>query len=148
MKKNLKREIILITAMMSLFLFSGCGLKLGEEYTEEVNTLKGVVLTVDGDSVTHGELTYTISNQSDKDLSYGQDYGLQKEKEGKWYQIIPKNEVAVTLELLWVPAGNTDTQMLGWESSYGKLPAGHYRIVKSVFDDQQGYYLAGEFQVE
>lgn len=138
---------VLITAI-SLALFTGCGQKLGEEFTEEVNTLEGAEIVVDESLVTSTGITYTISNQSDKDLDYGQDYGLQKEKDGRWYQVEPENPVDVTLELLWIPAGSRDTHEISWETSYGKLSAGHYRIVKSVSDNENGYYLAGEFNIE
>lgn len=144
----MKKELLMAAVMGSLILLCGCGLKLSEEYTEEVNTLEGAELKVDEDSVKPTEITYTISNQSDAGLSYGQSYGLQKEKNGKWYPVIPKNEVAITSEMLWIPAGSTDTLMTGWESSYGKLPKGHYRIVKHVYDEQQEYILAGEFEIE
>lgn len=138
----------ILLAALAMLLLNGCGQKLGEEYTGEVNTAEGIVLTVEEDSVKPTEISYTIKNSSNQDLSYGQDYGLQKEKDGKWYEVIPENPVAVTLELLWLPSGNTDTHTTGWKDSYGELPAGHYRIVKHVSDNQQSYTLAGEFQIE
>ena len=55
--------------------------------------------------------------------------------------------MAITLELLWVPAGGKDTQRIVWEPFYGALPMGHYRIIKPVTDDRQRYLLAGEFTV-
>lgn len=148
MKKGWKKELITAAVIGSLLLLGGCGLKLGEEFTGEINNLEGAELTVDEASVKPTEITYTVSNRSEKDLSYGQDYGLQQEKDGKWYSVVPENEIAITLELLWLPAGSTDTNMISWESSYGKLPKGHYRIVKSFSDDRQGYFLAGEFVIE
>ena len=148
--RGCKKLSILIIGM-SIVLLTGCGQNLenlGEEFTEEVNTLEGVEITVDESLDASTGITYTLSNQSDKDLNYGQDYGLQKEKNGKWYDVEPENPVAITMELLWLPAGNTDTLELSWESSYGELPAGHYRILKNVSDNENGYYLAGEFQVD
>lgn len=145
MKKNKILSVMIIG--MSLLLFSGCGQKLGDEFTEEVNTLEGASIVVDESAVASTGITYTMENQTDRDLSYGQDYGLQKEKDGRWYQVEPESPVAVTLELLWLPAGNTDTFELSWESSYGKLSSGHYRIVKNVSDNESGYYLAGEFEI-
>lgn len=146
--KNLWKKTLLTTAALSVLLLGGCGQKLGEEFTEEVNTLEGVTLTVEETSVNPIAIAYIIDNQSETDLSYGQDYGLQMEKDGKWYQIIPKKDVAVTLELLWVPAGSGNSHTVNWQDSYGKLTKGHYRIVKSVADNSRGYYLAGEFRIE
>ncbi|MBD5501623.1 MAG: hypothetical protein HDR10_10565 [Lachnospiraceae bacterium] len=146
--KNLCKITLLTTAALSFLLLGGCGQKLGEEFTEEVNTLEGATLTVEETSVSPVEITYVIDNQSEMDLSYGQDYSLQMEKDGKWYRIIPERDVAVTLELLWAPAGSQNSHIVNWQGSYGKLQKGHYRIIKSVADNVQGYYLAGEFQVE
>lgn len=142
------KKFLAILAGVSLILLMGCGIKLGEEFTEEVNMLEGAEITVDEALVTPTGITFTINNQSDKDLSYGQDYSLQKEEDGKWYWIEPENPAAVTLELLWIPAGNADTMEISWETSYGKLPKGHYRILKNMADEQSGYYLAGEFGIE
>lgn len=146
--KKLCKITLLTTAALSILLLGGCGQKLGEEFTGEVNTLEGVILTVEETSVSPAEIAYVIDNQSGVDLSYGQDYSLQMEKDGKWYQIIPKRDVAVTLELLWAPAGSQNSHTVNWQSSYGKLQKGHYRIIKSGADNSQVYYLAGEFQVE
>ena len=146
MEKNKILSAIIVG--VSLILLSGCGQKLGEEFAQEVNTLEGVEITVDESMVTPAGITYTINNQSDRELNYGQDYGLQKEKDGKWYQIEPESPVAVTLELLWLPAGSTDTLEINWDTSYGTLTSGHYRIVKSVSDNENSYYLAGEFDIE
>lgn len=142
------RQLSALIMGLCLLLFSGCGAKLGTEFTQEVNTLEGAELLVDGDLVTPEGLTFSVNNQSDRDLNYGQDYGLQKEENGSWYQIEPKRQVAVTLELLWTPAGSTDTYEINWSASYGKLSSGHYRLIKSVADNENSYYLAGEFDIE
>lgn len=133
---------------MCLVLLAGCGQKLGEEFSEDVNILEGAALSVDESSVTPTGITYSIDNQSDRDLNYGQDYSLLKEKDGKWYFVEPDRPAAVTLELLWVPAGSTDTMEISWEGAYGSLPGGRYRLLKSFSDYEKGYYLAGEFNVK
>lgn len=148
MKKLLGAAMVSVVLLLGGCSLEGSNVKLGEEFIGEVNTLEGALLTVEEVNDSATGITYVIDNQSEKDLNYGQDYGLQKEKEGKWYPVEPKDPVAITLELLWIPAGNTDTHEISWEASYGKLPKGHYRIVKSLADDTQGYYLAGEFTVQ
>ena len=146
MKRN--KIAVMILTVMCFATLCGCGVKSGEEFTEEVNILEGAALTVDAERATSTGITYTISNQSEKDLSDGRDYSLQQEKDGRWYRIEPKSEVAVTMELLWIPAGNADTEEISWEDAYGKLPAGNYRILKSFSDNERGYYLTGEFRIE
>lgn len=145
MKKS--KTILIMVLALNILLLVGCGQKLGEEFTEEVNTLEGVSLTVDAESAASSGITYTLDNQSDKDINFGQNYSLQMEKDGKWYQVESQDPMAVTLELLWLPAGTSDTYEIKWDSSYGKLSSGNYRIVKNVSDEENGYYLAGEFQL-
>lgn len=158
MKKMVKEKKIfkklflagLITGCMALFCACGsdsdADADLGEEFTQEVNNLKGVELSVDIVSPTG--ITFTISNQTEQDYSYGQNYFLQQESRGHWYMVEEKSPGIATMELLWVTSGSTNTHELGWENSYGSLPAGHYRIVKSVADSTQGYYIAGEFRID
>ncbi len=146
MNKNGKRLACMLA--VCLVFLAGCGQQLGEEFSEDVNMLEGAELSVDESLVTPVGITYSINNQSDRDLSYGQDYSLLKEKDGKWYFVEPERSVAVTLELLWVPSGSTDTVEISWENSYGKLPGGHYRLLKNFSDYEKGYYLAGEFDVK
>lgn len=142
-----RRGILTAAILGGALLLSGCGDKLGEEDTREVNTLEAVHLTVEEEAIKSTEITYTITNNSEKDLTYGRDYSLQIEKDGKWYQVIPKQEIAITMDLLWVPAGSTESVVVNWEYSYGKLSEGHYRITKPIWDNEQGYLLAGEFSI-
>ncbi len=143
---NRNRVALMIVTGLCLALFAGCGLKLGDVFTEEVNTLEGVEIVIE--KVTPTGLVYAISNQSDRDVSYGRDFGIQMEKDGAWYQVEPDNPAAVTLELLTVPAGGRDEMEISWEDSYGKLPEGKFRIVKTISDTEQGYYLSGEFCID
>lgn len=142
-----RKQAACVLAVCLAFL-AGCGQKLGEEFSEDVNMLEGAELLVDEALATPAGITYTISNQSDKDLNYGQDYSLLKEKDGKWYVVEPARPAAVTMELLWVPAGSTDTMEISWEDSYGNLSGGHYRLLKNFSDNEKGYYLAGDFSVK
>ncbi len=146
MKKQ--RKLLLALTGICILLLGGCGQgqKLGEAFAEEVNTLEGAALRVDQASPTG--ISFTIQNQTDKDLSYGQDYHLQKQKDGTWYVLEPENPVAVTLEMLWLPAGGEEAMTVEWKDSYGELPKGNYRFVKNFSDEESGYYLAGEFTLE
>lgn len=146
MKKH--KMMVMMTLGLYILLLAGCGQKkLGEEFTEEVNTLEGVTLTIEEGKASASGVTYTINNQSGQDINFGQDYSLQMEKDGKWYYVEPKEAIAVTMELLWLPAGTSESYDIIWNSSYGKLSSGHYRIVKNISDNAAGYYLSGEFQL-
>ncbi len=147
-KQQSGRKILAMLIGAGMICLGGCGVKLGEEFKEEVNALNGAKIQVSEEKTTPVGIAFEIHNQSDKDLNYGQDYSIQKEKDGRWYVVEPSNPVAVTMELLWVPSGSEETMEVNWEDSYGKLPKGHYRIIKSFADEQKGYYLAGEFTIK
>ncbi len=147
-KRQRGRKILAMVIGAGMICLGGCGVKLGEEFKEEVNTLKGAGIQVSEDKASPVGIAIEIHNQSDKDLNYGQDYSIQKEKDGRWYVVEPLSPVAVTMELLWIPTGSEDAMEINWEDSYGKLPKGHYRIIKSFADEQKGYYLAGEFTIK
>ena len=68
MKKS--KMIFMMVLGLNILLLAGCGKKLGEEFTDEVNTLTGVSLTVDEDKVSETGVAYTIYNQSYKDISF------------------------------------------------------------------------------
>lgn len=134
---------------LALVLFlNGCGkLKLLEENTCEVNTLDGITMAVNG--VSADGAAYTIRNGGKEALSFGLDFGVQAEKNGVWYDIEhePVNVITIAVEL---EAGTEGTYTCSWLDGYGFLPAGHYRIVKSVtagWKNEQ-YWLAAEFTIE
>ncbi len=124
------------------YIVAGC-----EEENMEVNTLQQVTLEINQEDVLATELAYTITNHSQKDLNYGRDYFLQVEKSGNWYQVVPAQEVAITLELLWVPAGSVQKDKINWEYFYGELKPGHYRLIKPVSDGEKRHLLSGEFVI-
>lgn len=143
-----KLVLLLAAAITGAAMLTGCGEKvtLGEEFTEEINTLEGLSILIDEASVTSTGLSYEIANQSEEDLSYGQDYSVQKEENGKWYTL-EGNPIAVTMELLWLPSGESAAHEVNWEGGYGKLAKGHYRLVKNMGTEEAGYDVAGEFTI-
>ena len=134
---------------LALVLFlSGCGkLNLLEENACEVNTLDGITMDVNG--VSADGAAYTIRNSGKEALSFGLDFGVQAEKNGVWYDIEhePVNVITIAVEL---EEGAEGTYTCSWVNGYGALPAGHYRIVKSVTTGRENeqYWLAAEFTIE
>lgn len=144
----MKKIFLLLITVTGIIMLAGCGEKtvLGEEFTEEVNTLEGLSIRIDEASVTSTGLSYEIDNQSEENLSYGQDYSVQKQKDGKWY-VLEGNPIAITMELLWLSAGESASHEVNWEDGFGKLAKGHYRLIKNMGTEEAGYYVAGEFTI-
>lgn len=113
----------------------------------EVNALAGITMVVD--EVSANGATYIIRNESVGELTFGLDFGVQAEKNGVWYDIEHEGMAVIAIAMALEP-GDEGTYTCGWENVYGPLPAGHYRIVKSVTAGRENeqYWLAAEFTVE
>lgn len=155
----LKRSVFCcILAVLILFCGCGEGAKLGREFAEAVNTVDGLYLDIL--DVNSTGATVFLINKSDITVYCGYDavLSLQMEVDGKWYEldrpaegnasypgsikVFPPNE--------YTAHSRTDYNC---EPVYGELGAGHYRVVKNVWsDDNLAEYsrlvIAGEFYVE
>ena len=109
------------------------------------------------------EIEVNFENKSRQEYIYGRAYVLEYYKNGDWYEV--PMDIVFTMEgIMLGPAEEftsddpdavkiSDTGSLTEDlSKIGKLPAGHYRIIKSVsiLDENEygSYYLAAEFDLE
>ncbi len=116
--------------------------------------------------VRNRKLMVNLVNNSDRTYMYGRAYTLEYQKNGEWYKV--PMDVVFTMEGIMLgprvePGAETASAdiILGDTSSVpvyledvGKLPAGHYRIIKdiSVVNDDEGgpretYHMAAEFDL-
>ena len=115
--------------------------------------------------VRNRKLMVNLANNSDRTYMYGRAYTLEYQKNGEWYKV--PMDVIFTMEGIMLgphvePGAETASAdiILGDTSSVpvyledvGKLPAGHYRIIKdisSLGDDgypTATYLLAAEFDL-
>lgn len=121
---------------------------------DAVNNFDGVSMTVKEDSVSSVELTVIFENNSDKQGVYGEDFLLEKEIKGDWYQVptiiddYGFNEIGYEL-----PPSKIDEFTIDWDWLYGSLDTGKYRVVKKILDfrstgDYDEYYLAAQFTID
>lgn len=121
---------------------------------ENVNDFEGVTMTVKEGTVSSTGLTVVFENISDRECIYGEYFCLEKNRDGKWYQI----PVIIDGNYGFDDIGYNLTRRgvgewpVNWEWLYGSLDAGQYRIVKDVlvFEDSgeyNVYYLATEFSI-
>lgn len=72
-------------------------------------------------------------------LQYGSSYILQMRSGSNWKDVpytVEQDVVAWTDEAYLVAMGGQTENKLDWSFLYGNLPAGHYRIGKSIMDFQ------------
>ena len=119
-------------------------------FTGQVNNLEGVTMEVL--NVDSSVITVELTNGTDLNIIYGEDYQIQTMIDDEWYSLPTVENVlfpmiAYSLEKDVPAEMSEDLQIL-----YGVLEPGSYRIVKSVEDSREGYSvnycLAAEFTIE
>lgn len=121
---------------------------------DTINNFDEVTMNVKDGTVSTSGLTVIFENKSDKQGFYGQDFLLEKNINGKWYQvpITLKGELAIPMIAYDLAPSDVNEWTVDWDIIYGRLDAGEYRIVKEVHDfrksgDYDKYQLAAEFTV-
>ena len=124
---------------------------MGDVFTEPVNTLDGVTLSLEKYKAWEGELL--IKNDSGRELEIGENFEIHVKKDGNWYCIEPFDEMIWHQIAYEIPNGKTTAFVINWLYVYGILQEGDYRIVKEVTQyrapgDYDVYYLASEFSIK
>lgn len=121
------------------------GMKLAHR-TESFNrgpvTMEAVALSPTG-------ATLRLSNQTDKPVTYGADYYLQRKVNNGWYALY--DSIPVILMLYTISPGQTQDLTVNWEHllPVGTLTAGEYRLTKTLCGEENGAYdLATDFTIK
>ena len=153
MKKNI---IFLVLILIATNLIAcGSSVSIGDKtpYTE-VNDFPGATMEVIEVNTDEEFITVEFSYSGPNELSYGtssDEYEIEFFQNNEWYTLDYKKYDAMGLGHS-VKDGETHTEDYRY-TRYGKLPAGHYRIVKRVLDFIEAgnfteHYLAAEFDIE
>ena len=106
--------------------------------THAYQDLWGVKLTAK--NITPSGLTIVCEQQDGEptgELNTGSYYGLEVLRDGEWVpvELLPmEHELAWTMEAWAIPANEETEWDVNWSRLYGELPAGSYRIGKSIMD--------------
>ena len=88
--------------------------------------------------------TIVIKDTNKKPYVYGSWYKIEKEVDGKWYEVPTIIEDYGFDEMAYLVDKNNEVKfVMNWEWLYGKLPSGSYRILKQVNDK----YIAIPFNI-
>ena len=88
--------------------------------------------------------TITIKDTSITKYTYGEWYKLEKEIDGKWYEVNTKIENYGFNSIGYNVDENNEVKfIMDWEWLYGELPLGSYRIIKEVHNK----YIAIPFSI-
>ena len=130
-----------LTAILLLLMavLGGCA----RESAYQPAGVENVTMTVS--DVTPAGATVEIRDDNREPFVYGSWFQLQREKDGVWYEVKTKLSDYGFDEMGWLTDNRGRlTMTVDWEWLYGKLPQGHYRILKQAGP----HTIAGEFTVE
>lgn len=111
------------------------------------NTIEGVSLRFEEDSLTAEGGTLTVQNKTYDDLTFGTEFFIQIEVDGRWYDLSPLEDLTWPADQLTVPAHRSYTEDISWPVRYGELPGGHYRLVKPCDQPSTAAYMVCEFDI-
>lgn len=110
-----------------------------------------VTMTIKEKNLTNKGATLVLTNNSDKNLLYGNPYKIEIKKDGEWHKI--NVELYFNMPAFQLSAKESKEIVLDWENGYGKLAKGTYRIIKEIdYEYEEGKYetfnVAAEFTID
>lgn len=151
----MKKFILLFLVAIISFSLYACKEKItiGEEVTHETNTEENLTMEII-ELIGKTSAKVEVTNNTEEEFFSGNayDFAIEVKKDDKWFfiEIEPR---ANTSEAWIFEANGTRELTISWNSIYGALPDGDYRIVK-VFSPSESrgnlqyVYLSSEFTVE
>lgn len=109
-----------------------------------------VTIEVDESTITPTSISIIITNNNENELTYGEEYKVQKNNNGKWEDLeyLPNT---IWNAMAYITKENSQTtKKLNLEYTYGELSKGIYRIVKPVFNGNGGEVniYSDEFEIK
>lgn len=90
-------------------------------------------VSIDINDISTTGATITIKDTNKKPYVYGAWYKIEKEIDGKWYDVNPIiDDYSFTEKGYLVDKNNEVNFVIDWKDIYGELPLGSYRILKEI----------------
>ena len=132
----MKKLTAILLVLMALL--AGCARQSAWQPTGAAN----VTMTVS--NVMPAGATVTIQDSNPEPFVYGEWFVIEREKDGVWYEVKTQITNYGFNEIGWLTDEQGGlTMTVDWEWLYGKLPSGHYRILKQA----GGTVISAEFTV-
>ena len=118
----------------------------------KIDDLDGVSMSIKDGTLTNVGATVVITDTSNRENIYGDEYRIDKKEDGKWEMLPIIFEGNYAWNDIGYSAGEDNKLELdiNWEWLYGKLESGEYRIVKDTSEAGEGttHYITAEFVIE
>ncbi len=133
----MKRILLLVLSCFTIFLVTGCG--NGEEF-------KDVTISIKESTLTESGATFILKNHTDKTYTFGEDYKIEQKDASSW-KSLPCDDCWVNLSARLLEANQETELNYNWESTFGVLPKGTYRLVKTINMDDTKNDIYVEFNI-
>ncbi len=150
MKKRVIYFLLGTFIVVAAIILIGLYLLMRTNVTES-NNYAGVAMTVDDSTLSNTGISVVVKNETEKELTFGEEYTLEKKILGQWYQVMYKPKMIfkpVAWEAIGYPIAPNSERIfeINWEWLYGNLSKGTYRIVKGyIVNYPETYNLEAEF---
>lgn len=158
----MKRILIIILCGFMMIGITGCGKKekvnnIGYVQIDSESDIKitnrGVDFKLKEETLTNSNGVFIIENNSDFKVGYGESYGIEKEVDGKWYNLKTISDRVFNVPLYTLYLTKSAEEYINFEYGYGKLTSGKYRVVKDALflydnDKTEDFLIAVEFTIE
>lgn len=135
---------LLMCMIFALFLLSGCATSdFSERSDYTFADQSDVDMQIREDSLDENGVIILITNNTDDDLYYGDEYILEKKRDGEWYSYVGEtyfNGIGIVLN-----ANSTNECKIEFPK---RLDKGLYRIIKAFSADAETEEYAVEFAIE
>ena len=137
MKKSIKIALIVIGVLLIVL---GIIFLVTKVNSKEINVNVYAVSEVENVSINISDISLTgatiiIKDTNDDNYTYGEWYVIQKEENGKWYNIPTKVKEFGFNDIGYEVDENNEVKfVIDWEWLYGELQTGSYRIIKEAHD--------------
>ncbi len=103
------------------------------------------------DRISDGYLDYSIINNNESiTYGYGETFSIEVKKSGKWYKLIPPEDLIFTMPIHYIKPYETHETQIDLKSAYGNLESGTYRLIKE-FDENStstSFNISVEFEIK
>lgn len=128
---------------------------LNDKCILKYNDIEGISMSIKEGSLTSVSADIIITDLSKRDNMYGADFYLQQKSNDEWINVpvlVQENGIPVGFNAIgYTPNQNGELFFsINWESIYGKLPTGEYRLIKSSAIPGEGtkHFITVDFFLE
>lgn len=119
-----------------------------KEYNQNPENVEVEILE---ETITPNGITIVITDNNEDSYTWGENYKIEHRQEEQWIELKPNERIIFNAIAYNKDQNNQITFNINWNSYYGELENGIYRIVKPVYDINNDEYIniySNEFEIE